>query len=516
MHTDPQPPSAIPATPTRDLDRSLIRGIAWTGGGRWLTQIISWIATPIVARLLNPGDYGVASMAMVYVGLVQLVNEFGLGPAIVRQRDLTPDQIARLGGLSVLLGALFSAVSIALASPVAQFFGNAEVEAVIIALSVIFVASSLQAIPRALLTRDLSFRRLAALDAFEAAGNIVVTLPLAALGFRYWALVIGGITGRMVSTVLALHWRGHSLRWPSQFQSISSSVTFGWHVVVSSIAWYVFLNADLAVVGRVLGSAALGSYSIGLTLASIPVDRLSALVSRATPGILAKVQHDRLALRRYVLALTEGTALLTFPVAVGLALVANELVLVVLGEEWRAAVTPLRVLAVAAVFRSLTPLLSQILFATGESRRNMYAAIATAVVLPPSFYAAARWGIGAVAFVWLAVYPFIAAAFAMRYAFRASEMKVRRYLAALWPATGATLVMVAAVLTVDALTPGAWPLALMLALKCFTGAATYSAVVWYLHGDRLRRFYATLREPSATERVVLDDGSVPVADVAPS
>src|SRR5919109_3265755 len=107
MNPEPRPAGEIRSAHTRSLDRSLIRSIAWTGVGRWVTQIISWIATPIVARLLSPGDYGVASMAMVFIGLIQLVNQFGLGPAVIQRRDLTEDQIARIGGLSVLLGVFF-------------------------------------------------------------------------------------------------------------------------------------------------------------------------------------------------------------------------------------------------------------------------------------------------------------------------------------------------------------------------------------------------------------------------
>src|SRR6185369_16249399 len=105
---------ALPS-PTHELDRSLLRGIAWTGGVKTATQILSWLTTLVVARLLSPNDYGIAGMAMVYVGFVQLVNEFGLSAAVVQRRDLTDQQIAKLGGLSILLGVGLCLVSIAIA-----------------------------------------------------------------------------------------------------------------------------------------------------------------------------------------------------------------------------------------------------------------------------------------------------------------------------------------------------------------------------------------------------------------
>lgn len=492
MHSGaPLPPEAN-SIPTRELDRSLIRGIAWTGVAKWVTQIISWVTTPIVARLLSPADYGVASMAVVYVGLLQ-INHLGLAAAIVQRRDLSQEQVAKLGGFSVILGAAFFLLSIPLASPIAHFFGNAEVGPAIAVLSTIFLTSSFQMVPRGLLTRNLEFRRLASLDAVEALVGIVMTLVLALLGFRYWALILGAIASRLTGTVLALVWRHHPLRWPAQFKTIAGPIAFGFHVVIGGIAWYVFRTADHAIVGERLGSAALGSYGIAVTLASIPVDRLSALVAQATPAIFATVQHDRPALRRYVLALTEGIALVTFPATVGLALVATEFVEVVLGESWRASITPLRVLALVAAYTSLMPLLTHVLLATGQSKRTMQANIVLSIVLVPLFYVGSKRGIDGVAFAWLIAYPIVSFAFFVRHAFSACGMTVRLYLRSLWPATSATLLMATVVLTIAVLAPNNWPSPLLLTAKCVAGAAGYIAFVWYRHNLRLRSFFAVLR-----------------------
>lgn len=492
---DPDPPTAVeaPSARSRGLDRSLIHSIAWTGIGRWITQIISWIATPIVARLLSPSDYGVASMAMVFIGLVQLVNQFGLGAAIIQQRDLTEDQIARIGGLSVLIGTFFVGFSLAVSPFAARSLGNPEAGPVIAVLSVTFLTTAIQSLPRALLTRDLKFRRLAVMDGIEALVHTVVTLTLALLDFRYWALVFGVVAARMTAMIVALRWGGHRLAWPSALSTIAGPVRVGFHVLVTNIAYYAYNNADAAIIGRRLGAAALGSYTIGGSLASIPVDRLSGLVASATPGIFSAVQHNRAELRRYLLALTEGVALLTFPAAVGLALVAEEFVLVVLGEKWRAAIIPLQLLALVAMFRSVLILITGALFPTGHAKRLMQATLVMVLVLPPLFYVATDWGIIGVAFVWLTAYPLLSLTFAMRYAFAAFDITPRLYLKALWPAARATLVMAAAVLTIALFVTSTWPLPLVLLLKCAVGAAVYIVLVWYLHRDRLRAFRAMVR-----------------------
>src|SRR2546425_5742599 len=130
----PERPSPLPVD-GRALDHSLLRGIAWTGAMRWGTQLLSWASTVIVARLLAPTDYGLVGMAAIYLGFVQLVNEFGLGAAIVTRRDLNEDQIARLGGFALLLGCGFVGVSGVVAAPMATFFHEPPVRWVVLVSS---------------------------------------------------------------------------------------------------------------------------------------------------------------------------------------------------------------------------------------------------------------------------------------------------------------------------------------------------------------------------------------------
>jgi len=216
---EPSPDLAPPPqdAATRELDRSLMQGIAWTGTMRWATQALSWASTLVVAHLLSPTDYGLVAMALVYLGLAQLVNEFGLGTVIVMRRDLTESQIARLGGLSVLLGLGFVGLSAVLAGPVARFFGEPAVRWLIVVSSLTFVTGALQVVPRALLAKDLNFRRLAWVDGTEALLTTGATLTLAVLGFRYWALVLGPIVGRTASTGLVNAWRPHRIASPRDF-----------------------------------------------------------------------------------------------------------------------------------------------------------------------------------------------------------------------------------------------------------------------------------------------------------
>ena len=141
------------ASVTGDLDRSLARGIAWTGGVTWGSQILSWASTLIVVHYLVPTDYGLMGMALVYLGLVQMASEFGVGAAIVRFRDLSSDQIKQFNSLSVIAGSLGLVASIAVAIPLSQFFHEPRLPMVLWVMSCVFVISAFRVVPQALLIR---------------------------------------------------------------------------------------------------------------------------------------------------------------------------------------------------------------------------------------------------------------------------------------------------------------------------------------------------------------------------
>src|ERR1700737_3623372 len=129
------------------LDVSLVRGIAWTGAAKWSSQVLAWISTLVVARILTPDDYGLVSMATVYLGVLTLVSEFGLGSAVVTLRDLNEEQIAQLNGLSVCLGLGGFAISRVVAVSLGRFFGSPGLPRVIVVMSMGFIATSFQTIP---------------------------------------------------------------------------------------------------------------------------------------------------------------------------------------------------------------------------------------------------------------------------------------------------------------------------------------------------------------------------------
>lgn len=483
----------LPPTDLGLLDRSLLSSIAWTAAAKWIAQTLSWAGTLVVVRLLDPTDYGIMGMATAFLALLQPLCDFGIAAAIVQGRDLSETHIARLNGFAIGLGIACAVVVAALSFPIAAFFGDDRLIAIVRVLGAGFLLGALRVVPTALLAREMRFRALALLETAEALTGIATTISLAATGHGYWSLVLGPLVARAVGSALAMTTRPFTIGNPLPIGRIRGTVRFGAWVTISTLAWYAYSSSDRVIVGRLVGEAALGAYSISLTIASMPIDKIGELYQRVAGSVISRVQHDAAAIGRYMLRITEGVAMLSFPASAGLALVADLFVDVVLGAQWRAAVVPLRVLAAAAAIRSLDPLLAQVLVATGHAKQNARSMILAAITLPIAFLIGSTGGVAGVAAVWLIGHPLVIMTQQIRKTIAVADITLRDYLAALRPATTGTLFMAAAVGGTRMLVGHRMSAAPSLALLIAIGAATYVLSLVSFFPQRLSAARAFIR-----------------------
>lgn len=477
--------------PRQRLSERLVKGIAWTGGVKWASQILSWISTIIVARLLTPEDYGLVAMAVTFLGLVSVVNEFGLGSAIVMLQKLPPQLIAQLNSLAVLFGlAGFGIVCLA-AFPLGRFYAAVDLPMVVIVLGMGFVIGAFRSVPNALLEKDLSFKTLAFLEGGQGILSAGMAILLAFAGMGYWALVLGNLIGNAASTIVVLTQFARPFGWP-RFNELAGVLRFSWHLLATRVSWYFATSSDIFVTGRLLGQSVLGVYSFGATLANIPLEKVTALVNRVAPAFYSTVQNDQERLQRFLMRLTEGLALITVPAALGMAMVSEEFVLLVLGEKWEGVAGPLQVLAFYAAFRSVTSLMSPLLFLTGGSRLGMWNALVAGVLFPIGFLIGCQWGAVGVAVAWLVVHP-LSMVPVYRHVLPRINLSFARYAQTLWPAGSSALIMMMGVFLMRMNMPPDASLIARLGILVCVGSATYLFTLVALHRPRVVFFLTTVR-----------------------
>ncbi len=480
------------ASGARTHDRALISGLAWTAIFRWAAQAISWVATGYAARVLTPGDFGLAAMASLAIGLARMVEDLGLDAVIVQDRSLQSHQISRLGGLAVLFGLTLTGIYGLLSVPIAGFFGEPVVAGLIAVLAITFVTDALQIVPRALLQRDLAFRRLAWINFLQLITQAGTLATFAALGFSYWALVFNSVVSGICVAILLNVLRPHALSWPRELKALTKPIVFGARMLVSRIAWYGYSNADSTIAGKVLGKQSLGAYQFSLSIATIPLTEVTSLISRVIPGIFSDVQGNQAALRRYYLVLTEAIAIVTLPMFTGLALVAHDAVPVLLGPQWEETIAPLQILCIVLAVNALSILVSHVLVWTGRARANMWLNILSLGVIPFCLYVGSRHGLIGLAWAWVIAFP-LANLPAYVIVFRILDLSLAAIGKTLLPAATACAVMAVCVLMLSAALPAGWNHAARFATLSVSGGVIYAAMMWFTYGQRVRELHALLR-----------------------
>jgi O-antigen/teichoic acid export membrane protein len=468
---------------TGQLRRRAVRGGAVLVGSRLAVQVVSWLVTIQVARLLRPRDYAVTTAGMMVVGLCDLLADSGVGRALVRREPLERDDLDEGFTLSLALSVVLYALVFALAGVPAVLMRTPELAAFLRVVGLSLLLVPLRTVALAVLEHRLEMGRQSVVS---VAGNLIqsaVLIATAALGYGYWAFAAVALVGRSFESACLVRLSGWSPRVRRPSGRARGLVAFGLHVTGSGLLWYAYSNADFAVVGRVSGPEALGFYALAFQFISIPVQRLTGGFNQVAYPVFCRLQGDPVRVRSWYLRLASLLALFGAPALVGLALVARDAFELVLGPRWLPAVPPFQVMSLAGVVMVLGASVPPLLNALGRPDLNLRYTFACALIFPAAFLIAAEAaGVLGVCAVWAVVYPVVVFAYIELTrditGFGASEV-LRR----LAPVLAANAAMAAAVLAVQAMFPGSAASWSRLSASIAAGATAYAGAVLVVARD---------------------------------
>jgi PST family polysaccharide transporter len=337
----------------------------------------------VLARLLEPKDFGLVGMVTAVTGAFNLFKDAGLSVVTVQKADITDDQISTLFWINLLVGVILGLCCIALGPALVSFYREPRLFWVAAAMGLGFVLNSAGVQHAALLQRQMRFVALATVDIVSWVFSVAVGITLSVAGFGYWALVWMAVVLPTASTAGA--WL--VARWvpgrPRRRVGAGSMMRFGSTVTLNTLVVYVAYNADKLLVGRLWGAAALGIYGRAYQLINIPTDNLNSAVGGVAISALSRVQNVPALLKQYFLKSYLLVLSFTLPVTVASGLFAADIIGVVLGPKWEPAVPIFRLMAPTIFAFAIINPLGWLLFATGRVRRSLHMAlvIAPAVIL---------------------------------------------------------------------------------------------------------------------------------------
>jgi PST family polysaccharide transporter len=475
-----------------DLARATVHGTLWTYLAYYGGKVMVLISTIILARLLTKEDFGVAGYALTVIAFLDVLSDLGIGSALIYHRA-DPRAADTAFWLGLGIGSALFGVTWFTAPLVGAFFNDARAVDVTRTLALTFPIAALGNVHDMLLRKTLRFRRKLIPDWVQATSKGLVSILLALLGWGAWSLIWGQVAGQAIAVIA--YWGAYDWRPTFQFgrSQARALLTYGLSIVSVNGLGMLTANIDYLFVGRFLGAAALGVYSLAFRIPELLILQFCNIVSRVIFPVFAKIRHDPNALRQGFIVSTRYIMLVTVPLGLGLALVAEPFILVVFGDKWVDAIPVMRAIAIYALLLSLTYNAGDVYKAQGRPLVLTYLSIVQGIILIPALYWAATQPGTIVAVGWThAIIACITVTVELTVALRMLNTPVSAILNALRPAAIAGAMMTLAVWS-TLVCVVAFPAWAQLLIAVALGGGTYIGALWVLERGLVLEASHTLR-----------------------
>ena len=375
----------------RNVGDRVVKGALFLAGARFILRLFSLVNLVILGRLLAPDDYGVASLAIVVIGLTQVLSDMRVNAALIALKDIDRRHIDTGFTMNLLRGVIIAAILFLLAGPIAAYMNEPRLDAVLRVISIVLVFDGARNPAFMMYQRNIDFsmefRRRTAATVFGS----LAAVTFAILTESYWAIVAGTLAGRFTEMLLS-YWRiPHTVRF--SFTEWRTFVGFGSWLTLSGIISHFTLIAPRFLLGKYLGADQLGYFTIGRDISDIATREVAGPLGQAlTPGLSAIADQQKRLKSAYRKA--QATILgIALPIGVGTALMAKELIAVIVGVKWLPAADVVVLLAPATAFSMITSATDGLAMAKLATRAMFNRALfIAAITLPLYFVAVTEYG----------------------------------------------------------------------------------------------------------------------------
>ncbi len=383
--------------PTR-IGAQVRRGVAVTGGIDVLRQIVELVGGIMMARLLMPEDFGVVAVVMSFIHISHTVGNLGMGAAVVQTKTMDDETSHAAFTISTLVALGLTVLGVLCSPLAASFFHVPALTLAMPILSTQVLLAGLSAIPLALLRRDMKFGRVAIVEGSATLVHAIVGIAMASMGYGFWSLVWAPIAAGVWTLLGALATSGYRPRITLRTQQSQGMLRFGGGLTLKNIFVFIGRNMDNLIVARMLGEAATGLYTRAFNLTRLPQLRVVNLVYQVSFPAFCRLRDDKPRFHDMFERASRLIALTIAPILLGLAALADDFTVGVLGPHWSAMALPLALLATSALVNSLHTLVGAAIEASGRVSYEVFTQGTYAFLIVAGTIFGARYGIVGVSF----------------------------------------------------------------------------------------------------------------------
>ncbi|GAB1232683.1 lipopolysaccharide biosynthesis protein [Ferrigenium sp. UT4] len=379
------------------------RAVIWSALDVFLRQGVQFIVLVLLARLLAPEDFGLVAMLALFIGVAGIFIDGGLGSALIQRQHSSRSDESTIFYFNLGMGALTAALLCLGASWIATFFGHPLLESMTYALAFSLVLNALGAIHTSLLTREMDFRTLAKVGATSSLLSGALAVALAFAGYEVWSLVSQTLCASAVSALLLWWWHPWRPAWTFSCASLASYFRFGGYEMAANLTDAVSTNLNAILIGKLFSVREAGYYDRAQRMQQLPVNMMANIINRVAFSSFSRHSEDKARLAEGLKRSQQLSMVINLPAMAVLVVLAEPLVVTLLGARWAPAVPILQVLAVAGLLWPLHVMNLSVLKAQGKARVFFWITILKKTVAIGLTLAASLIGVMAIAWAQVAV-----------------------------------------------------------------------------------------------------------------
>jgi len=409
-----------------NLTTKTVQGVGWAGTSQIARLVLQFGITALLARLLTPEDFGLIAMVLVFTNFVMIFRDFGLTAALVQRKEITEEHLSSSFWINIAAGLLLSVILFGIAPGIALFYKEPRIALIRRVLILIFFTSSFGIVQTALFTREVRFKPLAIVEILSVAISGTVAVVLAFTKFGVWSLVWQQIISSFVIVIFLWAFSSWRPKFFFRWQEVKELLGFGLNLTGFNFVNYFNRNLDNLLVGRFLGSAPLGFYNLAYRLLLFPLQNISFVLGRVVFPGLSIIQENKGQVRYVYVRATRYIATISFPMMLGLLVVAPQFIRVIFGPQWGRSIFLVQTLAFVGLVQSITTTIGWICLSQGRSDILFRLGFFCTSVYAVAFVVGLRWSVEGVAILYaiaalLLTYPCLAISF------RLINLKVTRF-----------------------------------------------------------------------------------------
>ncbi len=339
----------------------------WSAVERFSTQGIQFLFGIVLARLLTPADYGVIAMLTIFLAICQTFIDSGFANAIIRKIDRTEKDMATMFFFNIGMSLVCYAILFFTAPFIASFYNMPELTLVLRVLALRLIVQSFSTVQVTNLTIKIDFKKQAKISLASAIISGIVGIGFAYNGYGVWSLVIQAL---FCSTFNAfLYWL--TVRWHPQCffdkESFKNLFSYGSKLLISGLLDTVYNNLYPLVIGKFYTPAQLGAFAKADHFSQFPSQNIMRILHRVSFPVLSALQNDPQRMRNSFLKFINYSALIIFPLMLGLLALSKPMTLLLLTERWKEMIPLLQILCIAMMWYPVHAINLNILQVLGRS-----------------------------------------------------------------------------------------------------------------------------------------------------